>query len=51
MPSTADTLQQDQRTLRSLAQRWMELACLPVMGERIMRFSASQLGASGSSPM
>ena len=34
MPSTADTLQQDQRTLRSLAQRWMELACLPVMAER-----------------
>ena len=34
MLSTIDTLKQDQRILRSLAQRWMELACLPVMAER-----------------
>ena len=31
---TRETLRQDQQLLRSLAQRWMELANLPVMEER-----------------
>jgi hypothetical protein len=34
MLSTLETLKQDQHTLRGLAQRWMELASLPVMSER-----------------
>ena len=34
MESTVETIKQDQQILRRLAQRWMELAHLPVMEER-----------------
>jgi hypothetical protein len=40
MLTTLETLKQDQAVLRSLAQRWMELANLPVMAERKRQWTA-----------